>query len=144
MRVSTKTGGQRTAIVLDSWAILAYMQDEAGAPQVEALILRAVDAGLGCFMSTINLGEIWYITARRISDEEADRVVEAVLAWGIQRVAPDWPMVRQAAMYKSRHKLSYADGFAAALALARDARLVTGDPEFKPLENEIRIHWLSR
>jgi predicted nucleic acid-binding protein len=38
--------------------------------------------------------------------------------------------------------MSFADAFAAALAKVRQAELVTGDPEFKPLEREIRIHWI--
>jgi predicted nucleic acid-binding protein len=49
----------------------------------------------------------------------------------------------QAAEYKARHKLSLADAFAAALAKEKKAELVTGDPEFKPLEKEIKINWLK-
>ena len=32
---------------------------------------------------------------------------------------------------------------AAALAKEKKAELVTGDPEFKALEKEIKIHWLK-
>jgi len=39
------------------------------------------------------------------------------------------------------HKL--ADAFAAALAKEKKTDLVTGDPEFKPLEKEIKINWLD-
>jgi predicted nucleic acid-binding protein len=39
--------------------------------------------------------------------------------------------------------MSLADAFAAALARETKAELVTGDPEFKPLEKEIKIHWLK-
>jgi predicted nucleic acid-binding protein len=49
----------------------------------------------------------------------------------------------QAAIYKAAHKMSLADAFAASLAKERKAELVTGDPEFKPLEKEIRIRWLK-
>ncbi|MFN0069388.1 MAG: PIN domain-containing protein [Limisphaerales bacterium] len=40
-------------------------------------------------------------------------------------------------------KLSLADAFAAALAKEKKAELVTGDPEFRPLEKEIGIGWLK-
>jgi predicted nucleic acid-binding protein len=50
--------------------------------------------------------------------------------------------VRQAAIYKATRKLSYADSFAAALAKIRDAQLITGDREFKQVEDEIDIDWL--
>ena len=45
--------------------------------------------------------------------------------------------------FKARFKLSLADAFAAALARERKAELVTGDAEFKPLDQEIKIHWLK-
>lgn len=35
------------------------------------------------------------------------------------------------------------DAFAAALAKIRNSELLTGDPEFKPLEKEIKINWLK-
>ena len=48
-----------------------------------------------------------------------------------------------AADFKARFKLSLADAFAAGLAKEKKAELVTGDPEFKPVEQEIKIHWLK-
>jgi len=38
--------------------------------------------------------------------------------------------------------MSYADAYAAALAKIKKATLVTGDKEFKALENEIKINWI--
>jgi predicted nucleic acid-binding protein len=48
-----------------------------------------------------------------------------------------------AADFKARFKMSLADAFAAALAREKKTELVTGDPEFKPLEKEIKINWLT-
>ena len=52
-------------------------------------------------------------------------------------------LVRQAAIYKAAKKISYADCFAAALAKIKNAELLTGDPEFKTVEGEIKIGWLA-
>jgi len=52
-------------------------------------------------------------------------------------------LARQAAIYRATRKLSYADAFAAALAKIRNAELVTGDYEFKQVEDEIKIDWLK-
>jgi len=52
-------------------------------------------------------------------------------------------MADTAADFKAHHKISLADAFAAALAKEKKAELVTGDPEFKALEKEIRIGWLK-
>ena len=52
-------------------------------------------------------------------------------------------LVRQAAVFRATKKLSYADCFAAALAKIRRAEFVTGDPEFKTMEDELKIGWLK-
>jgi hypothetical protein len=47
-------------------------------------------------------------------------------------------------VFKATKKMSYADCFAAALAKIRNAELVTGDPEFKVVESELKkIRWLK-
>ena len=52
-------------------------------------------------------------------------------------------LAKQAALYKSAKKLPYADCFAAALAKLRRGEIFTGDMDFKELENEIRIIWIT-
>jgi hypothetical protein len=46
-------------------------------------------------------------------------------------------------VFKAKEKIAYADCFAAALAREKKAQLVTGDPEFKPLEDEVNILWIK-
>jgi hypothetical protein len=58
-------------------------------------------------------------------------------------VGDDLRLARQAAVFKASYRLSLADAFAAALAKEKKAELVTGDPEFKALEKEIKIVWLK-
>jgi len=43
---------------------------------------------------------------------------------------------------KAFHRLSYADAFAVATAIDLNATLVTGDEEFKTVEDKVRIEWL--
>jgi len=131
----------KTCRVFDSWAILAYAQDEPAADLVENLLLESSRLQNG-LISSMNLGEVWYTLARRRSRHLADQQLVTLAEIGLQRIDVDWPMVLQAADFKSRHKISYADAFAAALAKQRDAELVTGDPEFRTIESEISIHWL--
>ena len=131
----------KTGRVFDSWAILAYAQDEPAADQVENLLVDSARLNNG-WISSMNLGEVWYTLARRRSRDLADQQLATLAEIGLTRVDIDWPMVMQAASYKSRHKISYADAFAAALAKQRNADLVTGDPEFRTLASEISIHWL--
>ncbi len=71
-------------------------------------------------------------------------MVKEIRELGIEAVAVDWALARQAARYKARGGLAYADCFAAALASAWNAPLVTSDPDFKFLEKEIEVRWLRR
>jgi predicted nucleic acid-binding protein len=57
-------------------------------------------------------------------------------------ISADLDLAKQAAEFKASRKMSYADCFAAALAKLRNAELVTGDREFRQVENEVKIQWL--
>lgn len=79
-------------------------------------------------MSWMNLGEVHYVL-RRTHGEDAS--VEAVrdLRTVIDAYLPDECMVLDAVRIKADHPMSYADAFAAALAVSRAAELWTGGPE---------------
>ncbi len=129
--------------MLDSWALLAFFEDERPASErVEALLLEAQREGYPLLISIINLGEVWYSVARAYSAAEADHVVEHTLALGVHVVPADWTTTRLAADYKARARIAYADCFALALAKERRATLVTGDPEFKVFESEVEVLWV--
>ncbi len=131
--------------VLDSWALIAFFEDEPAAEQVEKLLADAAAEKHKLLLSVINWGEIYYNTMREISRETAEEKARdiAALPLDVVGVSDDLALVRQAAAYKATYKLAYADCFAAALAKEKKAELVTGDPEFRTLEKEIRIHWLK-
>jgi len=132
----------RPTLALDSWALMAFFGGEPAAAAVEQIILAAVRDGTLLMIPVINLGEIWYSTARCYSKGMADRVVEEVAAMGIEAVDAGWELTRLAADFKTRGGLSYADCFAAALAMLHQTELVTGDPEFRRLEDAIPIRWV--
>jgi predicted nucleic acid-binding protein len=94
------------------------------------------------WITAVNLGEIWYGVARRTSFEAAEQTVERVRRLGLEVVNADWTLTRLAAQFKARYRLSYADCFAAALAKQHAVEVVTGDPEFRQLEKEVKIRWL--
>ena len=128
--------------VLDSYALIAFFADELGAKTVEALILRAEEGTIELAISVVNLGEVWYSIARKISHSVADDYLREIQGMAIEVVDVNWEIARLAAAFKARGKISYADCFAAALAKSRKAELVTGDKEFRSLEGEVKISWL--
>ena len=124
---------------------MALFNDEPAADAVEILLQKA---GLGTnrlLLCVVNWGEIYYSVTRGASLEMAEQKAKEIAAVPIEvvPVEADLHLVRQAAIYKATHKLSYADAFAGALAKIRKAELVTGDMEFKALEKEIKIAWLQ-
>lgn len=130
------------AYVLDTWAVIAYLEDEPSGEQVEDLIATAHEEQIPIYMSVINVGEVWYTFAREISEEDANASVKTLRDLRIQFENADWELTQEAARFKSQNKMSYADAFAAALAKIKKADLVTGDNEFKPLDGEIKISWV--
>ncbi len=130
------------AYVLDSWAVIAYLEDEPSGEQVEELIATAHEEQIPIYMSVVNVGEVWYTLAREVSEEEANAGVKMLSDLRIQFENVDWELTQEAARFKSQNKMSYADAFAAALAKVKKADLVTGDNEFKPLDGQIKISWL--
>jgi predicted nucleic acid-binding protein len=132
------------AIVLDSWAVIAYLEDEPAAEKVANIIADAHDQEIPLLMTVVNAGEVWYIVAREASAADADASVRQLHDLGIEFVDADWTLAKDAGYFKSKNKMSFADCFAAALAKQRKANLATGDPEFKQVELEITIDWLTR
>lgn len=130
------------ALVLDSWSVIAYLEDEPSGQQVADLIAAAHEEGIPIYMTVVNAGEIWYIIAREISEEEANSSIKELRELRIQFVDADWELTQEAARFKSQHKMSYADCYAAALAKTRKADLVTGDAEFKVVEDQVKIQWV--
>lgn len=128
--------------MLDTWAVMAYLEDEPSGEQIEDLIITAHEEQIPIYMSVVNVGEVWYTFAREISEDEADASVKSLRDLRIQFEDANWELTQEAARFKSKNKMSYADTFAAALAKTKKAELITGDSEFKPLDGEIKISWV--
>ena len=79
-------------------------------------------------MSWLNVGEVAYLVERRHGADEARLVVRRLrAAVALDEVTSE--RVLAAARIKAKHPIAFADCFAAATAAARDATLLTGDPE---------------
>jgi uncharacterized protein len=129
-------------LVLDSWSVIAYLEDEPSGRQVADLIAGAHEEGIPIYITVVNAGEVWYIIAREISEEEANSSIKELRELRLQFVDVDWELTQEAARFKSHYKMSYADCYAAALAKTRKADLVTGDVEFKVVEDQVKIQWV--
>ena len=128
--------------VLDSYSLIAYLENEDGAERMIEVIQVARNGGKPLLLSVVNWGEVYYITLREAGRERVETVVHLISTLPIQVVPADLELTRQAAEFKASKRMSYGDCFAAALAKLRKAELVTGDEEFRQMEKEIRILWI--
>jgi len=122
--------------------MLAFFQNEKGGVTVKNILLEASQRKVNVYMSAINLGEIYYIAARRLGNEAAKALVKDVLRLPIHVVDPDMDRVLAAARLKAKFAIAYADTFVVALAQELKGTVITGDPEFSCVEEIVKILWI--
>jgi len=129
--------------VLDTYSLLAYFEGEAGKDVMIEVFRSARDSGRELFLSVVNWGEIFYITLREQGRKRAEEIAHLISTLPIQIIPADLELAKQAAEFKATKRMSYADCFAAALAKLKKAELVTGDKEFRQVDGDVKILWLS-
>lgn len=128
--------------VLDTWAMLAYLDGEPAAHDVRQVLRNARRKRLSVLFSIINYGESLYVIEREQGLQQALRAVGIIDQLPLHVVPAERSLVFEAAHVKARYPISYADSFSVALAKRSHGRVMTGDPEFRAVEPEIAIHWL--
>ena len=141
---TVSTSEPMKTVVLDSFALLAYFEKEPGWKRVITLLTGAAAEEHSLACTTVNWGEVLYITERVYGREKADAVSSVLDELPISRVDVDQQLARVAANFKVGGGLAYAGCFAAALAHMRDGPVVTGDPEFARVEDKVAVEWLGR
>lgn len=128
--------------LLDTSALLALRDNEAGAERVAALLRRAISGQgqvLACFMSRMEvLVRVW-----KDEDERRARLADAQLqSLPLVWVAASDRLLEQASELKACHALAVADAWIAAAARQEGAVLVHKDPEFQAISS-LPQKWLS-
>jgi predicted nucleic acid-binding protein len=134
---------RRGGFVLDSHALLAYFEGEAGGAVVQGLIEDGERRRVRLYLSLINWGEVVYIVRREKGDLAAHEIIARLDVLPIVLRGVDRRLVYAAARLKAEHPIAYADAFAAATANALDVPVVTGDPEFRHLEPGTKVFWTT-
>jgi predicted nucleic acid-binding protein len=119
------------ATVLDSFALIAYFRGEPGGIPVKALLQKASAADKPVHMTEVNYAEVKDTVLRKDGAAAWNEAAKTLIALPIEFHPVD------------RGLADLAADFAAALAKHRNAELVTGDPEFKAVDGEIKIGWLK-
>ena len=136
-----------SATVLDSWGLIAWLQGEEPArSKVHELLERSARGETKLGISLINVGEVFYLIAKRLGPVLAERFLADLAAIPIQPLLPDRRSILNAARLKSRYPISYADAFAVETARQQNAILVTGDPELWRLSKHepVELLWVGQ
>jgi predicted nucleic acid-binding protein len=94
------------------------------------------------YASVINIGEVYYITMRERGEEKAEEVFSLLKRLPIQIIEADTDLTLKASKLKAKYPVAYSDCFAASLAIEKDASVITGDPEFMKMEEEVKVKWI--
>jgi len=130
-------------LVLDAFALLAYLQEEPGHQRVRSLLEDAASERVSLSMCTVNLGEVLYWLERRRGAAAAQTLAANMRDMPIGLVDADLDLTVGAARVKAALPVSLADAYAAALAQRLDAAVLTGDPDFQRLEGAVAVEWLT-
>jgi ribonuclease VapC len=134
-------------VVIDSWPVMEWIKRrEPTRSRFHSLIDDAATGKLAMEMSRINYGEVVH-TIRKAPDlVEREEALQNFLSAPINIHSVDDALVDEAVELKSKFPISYADAFAAALAIRLNVPLVTGDEEFRSLELDglLTLPWVGR
>jgi predicted nucleic acid-binding protein len=123
--------------VLDACALLRVAQAEPG---IDAVVerLRAAQRGeCRLLLHQINLGEVVYRIGKAYGWAVAERKRGEIGLLPIEVVKFSDTLFWEAVRLKATYPISYADAFAAAVAMAHGATLLTADPAFEVLGDPV-------
>lgn len=133
----------KRSYLFDSHSLLTLFQQQDGHEKVVALLHRVRKDRLAKFISVINLGEIIYTVKRRFGNGYKLAAIAKIQQLNFDVLPASSELILAAAELKGERALSFADCIAAITAKNQGAAVVTGDPEFKEVEDLVEIHWIA-
>ena len=124
--------------VLDTSALLAYIEDEEGADEVETLLMNALDGKDALFVSIVTSIEVFYISSREQGDKIAADRLELIDNLPLSLESLNQQMTKITGEIKASKAMSFADSCIAGLAKLKNAVLVHKDPEFEQIDDEVK------
>lgn len=129
-------------VVLDSFALVSLFHGEAGSEKVQQILHEQERGSSKALLNIVNWGEFYYVVRRRVGAQKAQQALELLEQLPVEIVPAERSLVRSAAETKAEYPVAYADAFAIATALSNRAVIVTSDPEFRAVEELVKVEWL--
>lgn len=124
--------------VLDTSALLAYIENEEGADEVETLLVNALDETTAIYILTVTCIEILYISIQEQGNVVAENRLKLIENLPLIQEPLNKGLIRIVGEIKASKAMSFADACIAGLAKFKNAVLVHKDPEFEQIEEEVK------
>jgi PIN domain nuclease of toxin-antitoxin system len=129
--------------VLDSSAVLRYLDGQAGAERVAEIIKGHIGGRCAAIMSSLHWGEVAGHSCKMRGKQGMDLVISRLSAFGIEVITVDGDQAVGAALFKLKRHIPYVDAFGIELtAGTEDSVFVTADFDFKPASRDVKIEFL--
>ena len=129
--------------VLDTSAILMFIDNEKGDEEIESLLIKALNAEIELFISVISCIEIFYISWREQGKKIAIERLEFINDLPIIQEALWKELTKIIVEIKTTKTMSFAASCIAGLSNFKKAILVHRDPEFDRIKDIIQQYKLS-
>lgn len=124
--------------LLDTSALLAFMEKEAGDERVKSILKDE-----NVLIPWPALAELFYITCREKGENVAELRYAMLKRLGAHIIwLADEAVLVSTGRIKAFHHISFADAMIAAYALRNDAILVHKDPEYEELTGQLEMESL--
>jgi predicted nucleic acid-binding protein len=127
-----------TQYVLDTSALLTYIENEEGATEVETLLEQALVDEAVLYISMVSCIEVFDITWQEQGKEAAAERLKLLNDLMVIQEPVDSQLTKIIGEIKATKAMSFADCCIAGLAKFKQATLVHKDPEYEQIENEIK------
>lgn len=129
--------------VLDTSALLRFVDNEAGADRVTEIFNAQEAETAQVLMSAIHWGEVVGVILKRHGPDRLEDAVSRIRGLAIEIVPVSEQNAEQTALIRFKYKIPYADAFGVELAAkSPDHILVTADFDVKPAAQDIAIEFL--
>ena len=132
-----------TVFILDSSAVLRYIDDEAGADRIGEIFIGCVQGQCDMRISALQWGEIAGRLRKRLGPRAGMRVLDSLMPNELEIIPATAERAVRASTLRLERKIHYVDGFALDLAMdSPEHILVTADYDFKAVADLARIEFL--
>ncbi|MFZ2955441.1 MAG: type II toxin-antitoxin system VapC family toxin [Candidatus Ozemobacteraceae bacterium] len=122
--------------VLDTSALLAYIENEDGVADVERVLLETLDDQHKIYVSVVSFIEVFYISCQEQGQKVATERMQFLKDLPLIQEPLNEKFIEVVGALKASHTMSFADCCIAGLAKEKNAVLIHKDPEFEQVEKD--------